>query len=248
MAQPLGRIERPTAEQFSGKRKLLLVPLLYGSQVEEEEAQAIVHKYWEQVQSHVASLDLALGGLKHVYHESLSEGGEPGLSRIELLDKECHAFVRSRCQAGAVLEVTESADLLTETMDLQRCLMLPFASEKVARQLQEWLTESVKSRYQHVADRINETLGENELGLLIIGERHQVQFPNDIEVFYVSPPALDEFRRWVQDWITRQQALAQEREAGATQEQPEEYQANGADEEASSGDAEGDPPADETPD
>ena len=25
---------------------------------------------------------------------------------------------------------------------------------------------------------------------------HQVQFPPDIEVFYVAPPALDEIKRW----------------------------------------------------
>ena len=49
--------------------------------------------------------------------------------------------------------------------------------------------------------QIGSTLGENEGGLLLISERHQVQFPEDIEVFYVSPPALDEFRRWLQNWL-----------------------------------------------
>ena len=27
-------------------------------------------------------------------------------------------------------------------------------------------------------------------------EGHQLQFPSDIEVFYVAPPALDEIKRW----------------------------------------------------
>ena len=44
----------------------------------------------------------------------------------------------------------------------------------------------------------------------MIGERHQVQFPQDIEVFYVSPPALDEFRRWLQNWIAEQQNAARQ--------------------------------------
>ena len=35
-----------------------------------------------------------------------------------------------------------------------------------------------------------------------------MQFPSDIEVFYVSPPALDEYRRWFQNWIEQQQAAA----------------------------------------
>ena len=28
-------------------------------------------------------------------------------------------------------------------------------------------------------------------------EGHQVQFPADIEVFYVSPPGLDDIKRWL---------------------------------------------------
>ena len=47
-----------------------------------------------------------------------------------------------------------------------------------------------------------------QTGLLLISERHQVQFPQDIEVFYVSPPALDEFHRWLQNWIADQQKAA----------------------------------------
>ena len=41
-----------------------------------------------------------------------------------------------------------------------------------------------------------------------MSERHQVQFPEDIEVFYIAPPALDEFRRWLQNWIAEQQSAA----------------------------------------
>jgi hypothetical protein len=48
-------------------------------------------------------------------------------------------------------------------------------------------------------------LEENQVGLLLVSERHQIQFPSDIEVFYVSPPALDEFRRWFQNWLAQQQ-------------------------------------------
>jgi hypothetical protein len=41
---------------------------------------------------------------------------------------------------------------------------------------------------------------------LIINERHQVQFPADVDVFYVAPPALDQFRRWLDDWVARQRS------------------------------------------
>jgi hypothetical protein len=37
------------------------------------------------------------------------------------------------------------------------------------------------------------------VALLFIREGHLVQFPQDIEVFMVAPPALDEIHRWARD-------------------------------------------------
>lgn len=207
-AQELGRIERPSAEQYRGRRKLLLVPLVYSPAADESEGAAALQNYWEQMQVQVAALENALGGLKHVYHESIAAGGEEGLAQLRAGDLRSHAFVAAKLQAGAELEATEDIETLLETLDLQRCLMIPMASLSVATRLQEWHSEANRRRYEHIATRIDETLTEDGVGLLLIGERHQVQFPEDIEVFYVSPPALDEFRRWLQNWAARQQQAA----------------------------------------
>jgi len=215
MAQELGRISRPAAGQYEGRRKLLLVPLVYGPQANVPEGIAVLQKYWEQMQTQVESLVAALGGLHHIYHESLPEGGDLGLSQLGQADQRSHAFVKSKCDHGAALEATEDVEILLETLDLQRCMMLPLASTNVAQKLQEWFSEANKTRYDHIASQIGLTLGENEVGLLLISERHQVQFPEDIEVFYVSPPALDEFRRWLQNWMAQQQA----QQAAATEAQ-----------------------------
>ena len=166
----------------------------------------ILEKYWQQAQSQIASLEARLGGLRHIYHESMTEGGEEGLKFLELAEQPSKSFVQLKCQAGAALDPTEDPGLMAETLDLQRCLMMPFASDSVARRLHEWFTESTRRRYEHIASQIDATLKDDEAGLLLISERHQVQFPADIEVFYVAPPALDEFRRWLQDWLAQQQA------------------------------------------
>ena len=71
--------------------------------------------------------------------------------------------------------------------------------------MQEWFTEATRRRYEFIAEAINSTLPEDETGLLLINERHQVQFPPDLEVIYVAPPALDEFRRWLQNWTEQLQ-------------------------------------------
>ena len=225
MTQELGRIERPSAEQYRGRRKLMLVPLLYSPTQEEPEGAAALQNYWEQMQAQVAALENALGGLQRIYHESITAGEDEGMEQLQAGDRRSHAFIAgkrgpSSASGRAVLEATEDIEILLETLDLQRCLMIPMASPTVAARLQEWYADTNRRRYEHIAARIDETLTEDGVGLLLISERHQVQFPADIEVFYVSPPALDEFRRWLQNWATRQQQAAAE--AAASQHRGEE--------------------------
>ena len=222
MAQELGRISRPPAAQYEGRRKLLLVPLVYGPPTEVPEGIAALQKYWDQMQLQVESLQATLGGLHHVYHESLCDSGEQALVQLEKTDQRSHQFVKAKCEAGAVLEATEDVATLMETLDLQRCLMMPLASEKVLARLHEWFGECNKSRYEHISRQIDETLGENEVGLLLISERHQIQFPEDIEVFYVSPPALGDFHRWIENWVAQQQKMAEEQPAEEPQDALEE--------------------------
>ena len=211
MSEQLGRIERPSLESYRGKRKLLLVPLLAMPPEDAEDGVAIVGRYWEQVQTQVTSLELGIGWVRHVYHETLPVGGEDGLQMLEASgEMGSHTLARTKCAVGAVLEEGEDAETLLETMDLQRCLMMPFASQKVAGQLQQWLGDAVRRRNEHFIQRIDETLGQDEVGLLLVNERHQLQFPQDIEVFYVAPPALDEYRRWVEAWMARQRAAQAE--------------------------------------
>ena len=225
--QELGRVERPPADQYRDKRRLLLVPLMFAPPAEpeggESEGQAIYQRYWDQARTQIDALASGLGGLHRVYHESLVEGGEEGLAYLQMADPHAYAMIQVRCQAGATLEATESIDLITEAIDLQRCLMVPFTNDNVATRIQAWLAESTRGRYDHIAQQIEQTLQADETGLLLINERHQVQFPTDIEVFYIAPPALDEYRRWVQNWVARQQraeaeAVQGEEDGGAEEE------------------------------
>ena len=223
MAEQLGQIERPDAERFSGKRKLFLVPLVYEPPEDAKEGQEVLTRYWEQVQSQVASLESKLGVVRRLYHEALTVGGPEGLERVQTLGQHNAGLVREKWEAGAELEATEDEETFLETVDLQRILSLPLSSRKVAQRLQEWFSEGVRSRYEHIARRIDQTLKENEVGLLIISERHQVQFPAGVEVFYVSPPALDEFNRWLQRYVAELQKSvmeqAKEEEAGTEPQQ-----------------------------
>ena len=218
MSQELGRLERPAAQQYAGKRKLLLLPLIQAPGVEVAAAKELLDRFWEQARQQIASLEGGLGPLRHIFHETLTEGGESGLKQLEMSDSRSHRFVQEKCQDGASLVAIEEADLLMETLDLRRFLMMPLASQRVAQRIQEWFAESNRERYQHIAEQIDASIGEDQVGLLLISEGHQVQFPSDLEVFYVAPPALDDFRRWLQGW------LAEQREKMASSPTEDEYQ------------------------
>ncbi len=221
MSQELGRLERPAAQQYAGKRKLLLLPLIHAPGVEEPAAKELLDRFWEQARQQIASLESGLGPLRHIFHETLTEGGEPGLKQIEMSNSRSHRFVQEKCQAGASLVAIEEAELLMETLDLRRFLMMPLASQRVAQRVQEWFAESNRERYKHIAELIDASIGADQVGLLLISEGHQVQFPSDLEVFYVAPPALDDFRRWFQGWLAEQR---QEMSSSATEDEYQEEQ------------------------
>ena len=199
MTEPLGKIAKPEAEHFTGKRKLYLVPLIFSGEGAPSEYVEKFNLYWEQVSQHVANLELKIGKVSHIYHESITMAGENGLKVIEKLNPSCCQIVRDKCQSSAMLEATEDKELSEESIDWERCLLMGFVSQKVAKMVSEFYLEALRKRYEHIARRINETLKANEVGMLFIREGHMVQFPQDIEVFSVAPPALDELHRWQRD-------------------------------------------------
>ena len=225
MAEELTRITRPAAGNYDGKRKLLLAPLIHvpvPPDAMPPEGVEIMARYWEQVDVQVRAVQNALGSVTHVYHENTPDGGDDGLAYLEASGQASHALVKSLVDNEAILESTESMEILAETLDLQRCLMQPLMSPAVATRLQEWFAEANRRRYDYIAEAIDSTLPEDATGLLLINERHQVQFPTDLEVIYVAPPALDEFRRWLQNWTEQ---LRREMASQANSTPPEEPEA-----------------------
>ena len=97
------------------------------------------------------------------------------------------------------MEAVEETDILTEFMDWSRCLALGLQNQQVFTRIYEAYLEAGKKRNEHIAKQIDETLKADEAGILFMREGHQVQFPADVQVFYVAPPALDEIKRWLRE-------------------------------------------------
>ncbi|HIE17154.1 MAG TPA: hypothetical protein EYP71_03060 [Dehalococcoidia bacterium] len=199
MAQELGRIERPEVSSLKPRRKLLVVPLIYLFKDAPSEYVDKFELYWRQTAEHILNLESKLGKVNRVFHESISLSGEEGLRIMERLNPKSYQIARQKCQDGASLEAIEDRELAEECMDWERCLLVGLLSETVARKVTEFYMEASKKRYEHISKRIDGTLKAEEIAVLFIREGHMVQFPKDIEVFSVAPPALDEIHRWLRD-------------------------------------------------
>jgi hypothetical protein len=197
MSQELGKIEKPSVEEYRSARKLFFVPLIFTPRDIQGELFEKVFRYWDQVEAQLTNLELKLGIVKKVYHELVPVGGEEGGKIIEELNSTSYGIVKARVDKGAELEPLENTDLLTESMDWTKCLAVGLQNPKVFDKVYESYTEANRKRNEHIAKMIDETLKEGEVGILLMREGHQVQFPADIEVFYVSPPGLDEIKRWL---------------------------------------------------
>ena len=199
MTTPVGEIHRPEAERFRNGRKIYLVPLFLAAPTPIPELQLKLDSYWAGANEHVGRLESALGLVDRIYHETVYESGDEGRKLVEQINPRGYQLVKPRCEAGAWLEATEDRALVEESFDWQGCMSIGLVSEKATSTVLQSYLEVTSRRYEYIASRIDSTLKKDESAILIIGEGHRVQFPGDIQVFYIAPPALDELKRWVSD-------------------------------------------------
>jgi len=199
MSQELGKVEKPEVDSFKDSRKILQVPLVYAGKNSPAEYLELYEKYWQQVDEMIVKLEGKLGRVTLIYHETVDQEGAGGLEILKELHPKSHEMVNKRCAESASLKCIEASELLEEVMDWERCMMVGLISEKVAKQVYEGYSDASRKRYQFIGKTIDETLKPGDIALLFIREGHLVQFPQDVEVFMVAPPALDEIHRWARD-------------------------------------------------
>ena len=199
--QPLSQIPRPRASLYEGKKNLFLVPNYIVAPGIPEEAQELIEKYWSEVRDSIGNLERSLGTVSKVYHELIYAEGNEGLQHLEVLNPTACTLVQAMCQSTATMRRLEDAELVAEHSDWQRVLAMGPASQKVLQASLEGYQETLAARYQGIAGRIADDLATGECAVLFIREDHKVQFPGDVQVFYVAPPSLDALKRWLDDYF-----------------------------------------------
>jgi len=203
MPEELGKIEKPTVEGYKVGRKLYFIPLIFTPRKPDDEFLKIADKYWEEAQTQLIDLETKLGFAKKIYHELVSVLGENGIKVIEELSKGSCQIVKSRLDRGVELQLIEDRELLAEFMDWSKCLMVDLETQKVGDKIYEFYTNAYQKRNKYIEQQIEETLKENETGILLMQEGHQIQFQQGVQVFYIAPPSLDEIRRWIRTHIPK---------------------------------------------
>lgn len=199
--QPLSQIPRPSASSYEGKKSLFLVPNYIVAPGMPGEAQELIEKYWSEVRDSIGNLERSLGTVSKVYHEMICADGDEGLQHLEILNPTACTLVRAMCQSTATMRQLEDAELVAEHSDWQRILSMGPASQKILQASIEGYQQTLSGRYQAIASRVSEDLVEGECAVLFIREDHTVQFPTDVQVFYVAPPSLDALKRWLDDYF-----------------------------------------------
>ena len=195
----LGKIERPPAESFGGRRKLYFVPNIYSHGNAPEEYKALVGRYWDEVAQQLDKIEAA-GKVKRVFCESISEQGEEALSILDKSNEPVSRIVRKKVEEGAVLVPLERDDIFGPLMDWSNCLAV-VRTDEVYQKVIEFYKDLYERRLQHIQHEIGANLSGEEAGLLIMGdqERAGLQLPGDIEVFLVTPPSYDDLLRWLRE-------------------------------------------------
>jgi hypothetical protein len=209
MTTPLSQFDKPDAGQYRQKRKLFLVPNYAFPPDMTGEIQDLLERYWSEVRDHINNLERSLGSVKHVYHEMVFAEGDEGMEIVEAMNPKGHSFILAMCLSTAQLEATEDRELVEESTDWQRCISMGLMSRKVMTLAMDGYREASQKRSEHISARINETLDEEEAGVLFIREDHSIQFPEGVQVFYVAPPALDAIKRWLNDRMRAYNQAAQ---------------------------------------
>jgi|TARA_B110000263_G_scaffold233465_1_gene230303 hypothetical protein len=200
----LGSTGKADANRFNGKKKLLLIPLIPIFPDMENDISDLLDRFWAEIFSQVGNIESVLGTVKHVFHEMIHEENENGIQILSQVYPRSANFLKEYINSGAKLEALEVPETWMELTDWQRCLSIGLISKKVFDIASKNYQEISIKRTKQLPQTINDLMEKDEVGLLFISEGHAVQFPSDIQIFYVSPPSAKELKDVMAERMNKQ--------------------------------------------
>jgi DNA-binding ferritin-like protein (Dps family) len=190
-------IDKPEASDYKKKKKIYFVRNLYLPKNATSEYKAIFDRYWHEVDEHLDKLEVA-GKITKVFCESLYISGKEAMKVIGSMNAKLESIVQKKIDAGAQLLPLENKEIFSVYMDWYNCLM-HVRTREVVDAIQKFLDDEIRKRFEYIKSVLGENIRDGEAGLLIMREedRENLQLPDDVHVFVVSPPAYDDLLTFI---------------------------------------------------
>ncbi len=167
-------------------RTLVIIPRMY-TKGEFKEAVAYVpedygaksDEFWSYV---TEKLRLFRGRIRKVFRESLSKESKEALQAVSADDERGYTLIIHLLEEGAEIKQTEDPILVAESES-----WLKMIKSSPNDTLLEFYERNLAERNRYVANHIAQSLGDGEVGLLLIDSRHKLELPQDIQVIKVCP-------------------------------------------------------------
>jgi len=174
-------------EASNRRRRLYYVPILHTAAelggLEQEvrrrmgeevfqQRQRVINAAWDRVEMWASTLEPSLARCK-LYQDGLPICGKEEQIVRDLAARQSrnHRLLLRLIERGATLLGTESPELLLSEYELAKEIVSPDADRKA---LEPVAADLLAKRDAFIAQRINQTLGEGEFGILFVGLLHNV--------------------------------------------------------------------------
>jgi len=195
----IARMGKPEAAYYRDKKKIYFVRNLYLPQNATDKYKSIFFRYWNEVEEHLAKLEVA-GKISKIFCESIYMSGEDAMKVLSSMNIRLEQIVKEKIDAGAELLPLESRDIFATYIDWYNCIAV-VRTRKVHETIHTFLDETIKKRFEHIKSVLHEHIGDREAALLIMRDedRERLMLPDDIELFFVTPPAYDDLQQFIRD-------------------------------------------------
>ncbi|MEW6601094.1 MAG: hypothetical protein AB1499_08995 [Nitrospirota bacterium] len=195
----IARIGKPDVAYYKDKRKIYFVRNLYLPQNATDKYKGFFFRYWTEVGEHLAKLEAA-GKISKIFCESIYMTGEEAMKVLSTMNVRLENIVKEKTDAGAELLPLESREIFGTYIDWYNCLSV-IRTQKVHETIHKFLDDTIRERFEHIKSVLNEHIGDKEAALLVMRDedREHLMLPDDIELFFVTPPAYDDLQQFIRN-------------------------------------------------
>lgn len=197
----LGKIQRLSAEDFKGKKRLFCISNIFLSDEEDENLKNLIENYWQEALKHVEKLE-KLGFVTKIFVETLFIEGNEAVDVIRETNPYLYPFVEKKVSEGAIVVGLEDPEVFGEYIDWGNCLRI-VRTASVMNKIYDYFIQANQRRLNQIRDKIITNLNEGESAILILRDQDRVKLdlPQDIEIFLVVPSVYDDIMRYLRDKI-----------------------------------------------